>query len=260
MPTSSLRAALLLLAASLAGCAPVTANSEAPSLDGTAWILSSLPGRTLVGRQPITLRFEGGRVAGSDGCNRYSGPFTTEGDTLSIKNAVASTMMACEPPELMEQAREFTAALAGSKGYRVVDGQLQLLGDGGKTLATFAAQSRALAGTSWRATGINNGRGAVASIVRGTTVTLAFDANGRASGSAGCNSFTAGYEASAPKLRFKAPAATRRMCAGEGVMEQEAAFLTALESVDTMRFEGDRLELRRADGALAVGLMREDAE
>lgn len=260
MPILSLRAALLLLAASLAGCAPVTAKSEAAALDGTAWILSSLPGRALVGRQPITLRFEGGRVAGSDGCNRYSGPFATEGGTLSISNAAASTMMACEPPEVMEQAREFTAALAGAKSYRVAGGQLQLLGDGGKTLATFDAQSLALAGTTWRATGINNGKGAVASIVHGTTVTLAFDANGRASGSAGCNSFTAGYEASAPKLRFKAPASTRRMCPGEGVMEQEAAFLAALASVDTMRFEGNRLELRRADGALAAGLTRADTE
>jgi len=260
MPTLSLRAALVLFVSILAGCAPVTANSEVPPLDGTAWILSSLPGRTLVGRQPLTLRFEGGRVAGSDGCNRYSGPFTSTGGALSITNATASTMMACEPPEVMEQAREYTAALAGAKSYRVVDGQLQLLGDGGKTLATFTAQPQALAGTSWRATGINNGRGAVASIVRGSTVTLAFDADGRASGSAGCNSFTTGYEAKAPQLRFEAPASTRRMCPGEGVMEQEAAFLAALESVATMRFEGNRLELRRADGALAVSFTRADAE
>jgi heat shock protein HslJ len=260
MPIQSLRAALLLLAASLAGCAPVTATPAASSLDGTAWILASLPGRTLVGQHPVTLRFEGGRVAGSDGCNRYSGPFTIKGDALSITNATASTMMACEPPEIMEQAREYAAALAAVKSHRVVDGQLQLLGVGGRTLATFTAQPQALAGTSWRAVGINNGRGAVASLVRGTTVTLAFDANGRASGSAGCNGFTAGYEASAPKLRFQAPASTRKMCASEGVMEQEAAFLAALQSVDTMRFEGDRLELRRADGALAVGLVREDTE
>lgn len=260
MSTLSLRAVLLLLATSLAGWLPVTANSAAPSLDGTAWILSSLPGRTLVGRQPITLRLEGGRAAGSDGCNRYSGPFTTRGDSLSITSAAASTMMACEPPEVMEQARVYVAALAAAQSYRVVDGQLQLLGEGGSTLATFTAQAQGLADTSWRATGINNGRGAVASIVRGTTVTLAFDANGRASGSAGCNSFKAGYEANGPQLRFEAPAATRKLCAGEGVMEQEAAFLAALESVATMRFEGDRLELRRADGALAVGLVREHAE
>ena len=104
MPTLRLRAALVLFAASLAGCAPVTANSAPPSLDGTAWILSSLPGHTLVGRQPITLHFEGGRVAGSDGCNRYSGPFTATGGALSITKAAASTMMACDEPLMQADA------------------------------------------------------------------------------------------------------------------------------------------------------------
>jgi heat shock protein HslJ len=35
-------------------------------------------------------------------------------------------------------------------------------------------------------------------------------------------------------------------------MEQEAAFLKALESVATSRVEADKLELRTADGALAA--------
>ena len=49
---------------------------------------------------------------------------------------------------------------------------------------------------------------------------------------------------------------TRRMCATPGVMEQERFFLKALETVATMRMEGDGLELRTKDGALAVGLLR----
>jgi len=253
-----LPAALVLLVAALGGCAPVTAGSATPPLDGTAWILSSLHGRAPIGHEPITLRFEGGRLAGGDGCNRYSAAYVAKGAALSINPAGASTMMACEPPEVMEQARGYAAMLAAVKSHRVADGQLQLLDGDGKVLATFAAQAQELAGTSWRALGINNGRGAVASIVRGTAVTLAFDTAGKASGSAGCNNFMAGYEADPPKLRFSAPGSTRRMCAGEGVMEQEAAFLAALQSVDTMRFEADRLELRRADGALAVSLARED--
>ena len=35
-------------------------------------------------------------------------------------------------------------------------------------------------------------------------------------------------------------------------MEQEQQFLTALRAVATARFEGDSLELRAGDGALAV--------
>jgi hypothetical protein len=43
-------------------------------------------------------------------------------------------------------------------------------------------------------------------------------------------------------------------------MQQEQAFLKALESVDTLRFEGHRLDLRRADGALAIALMQDEAK
>jgi heat shock protein HslJ len=42
----------------------------------------------------------------------------------------------------------------------------------------------------------------------------------------------------------------------EGVMEQEQQFLKALETVATARFEGDRLELRTAEGALAITLTK----
>lgn len=259
MRSLNVRAALALLAAAATAGTPVTAGSRTPTLDGTAWILSSLTDRPLIGRQPVTLRFEDGRAAGSDGCNRYLSPVTVQGNSLSIPPTGASTMMACEPA-VMEQARAYSAALAATSSYRIVDGELELLDAGGRILATFAPQPQSLAGTSWRATGINNGRGAVASIVQGTVVTLAFDGAGRASGSTGCNSFNARYESSGPRLKFTAPGSTRRMCGGEGVMQQEAAFLAALQTVDTMRMEGNRLELRRADGALAVSLTLQGGE
>jgi hypothetical protein len=58
----------------LAGCAARNTATESPSLDGSAWVLASLPGRSLVPDATPTARFEAGRVAGSDGCNRYSMP------------------------------------------------------------------------------------------------------------------------------------------------------------------------------------------
>jgi heat shock protein HslJ len=116
----------------------------------------------------------------------------------------------------------------------------------------YAAQSTAIAGTAWDVTGINNGKGAVASLVADTRVALQFDAEGHASGTAGCNRYTAAYTAGPGTLKFAPAAATRMLCAVPGVMEQEQAFLRALEGVTKMRIEGDRLELRDADGALMV--------
>jgi heat shock protein HslJ len=245
-----------LLALGMAGCSTMPSASEAPSLDGTAWVLASLGGQSPLVGQPATARFEGGRVQGSDGCNRYTAPYGAQGSSIEVGARGASTQMAC-PPEVMKQAVAFTTALSSAKRYRVTDGRLELLGSDGAVLATLVAQSQSLAGTSWRATGINNGRGGVASVVTGSTVTMDFAADSRVSGSAGCNQFNAGYEASGSNLIFKVPVATRRMCAEPAVMEQEQAFLKALQTVATMRFEANRLELRTAAGALAITLTRE---
>lgn len=64
----------------------------------------------------------------------------------------------------------------------------------------------------------------------------------------------------AAQLRFQAPAVTHMICAGEALMEQEQAFLKALSTVAAARHEGNRLELRTAEGALAVTLVREGRE
>jgi heat shock protein HslJ len=66
----------------------------------------------------------------------------------------------------------------------------------------------------------------------------------------------AAFAADGSAVRFGPAATTRRICPDEGVMEQEQAFLNAMASVATMRIEGDRLEFRTADDALALMLRR----
>jgi len=239
----------------LVGCSNVPSAAEAPTLEGTSWVLVSLAGLASIEGPPATVRFEGGTVQGSDGCNRFSAPYSARGTSIEVGARGVSTQMACAP-EVMKRVSAFTSALSASRSYRVRDGRLELLGSDGAVLATFAAQLQTLAGTEWRATGINNGRGGVASPVSGSVVTMRFEADGRLGGSAGCNRFNASYMATGPNLRIMSPATTRKMCEAS-LMEQERAFLKALDSVATMRFEADRLELRTAAGALAVTLLRE---
>ncbi len=254
------RVTAVLSALTLAGAMSMTASAEAPSLDGTSWVLSSLEGYDLDPSQPATLHFEGGNAGGSDGCNRYALGYAQKGDKLEWTSPGVSTQMAC-PHEVMKRAQAFLDAVRASTSFRLKgDGQLELLDDQGKVRAGLDAQTRTLAGTSWRAVGINNGRGAVASLVLGSEVTMVFGDDGRVTGFAGCNHYNAGYDSDASHLRFTPAAATRKMCASDDVMQQEQAFLKALESVDTLRFEGSRLDLRRADGALAIALMQDQAK
>ena len=248
--------ALGLAALLHAACAATPAVSNTPDLDGTMWTMSSLSGHTLVTGSGITLRFEGGRVQGSDGCNRYSASYTVSGSTLKIGPDAVSTQMACQA-ELMQQADAYMSALTRTQTFRTDGGQLQLLGADGGVLAAFAAQSQALAGTSWRVTGYNNGKQAVVSVLAETTLTMAFSTDGSVSGAAGCNRYSAAYQSNGMQLSLTPAATTRKMCAQpDGIMEQEQRFLAALEMVGTLRFEADRLELRSADGALALTLVK----
>lgn len=238
-----------------AGCSGMTAHAEdGQLLGGTAWILAELPGEALVEPGNVTLQFAEDRASGSDGCNRFSGGFQSGAQKLQFAQLVA-TQMACAPA-VMAQASAVTRALGATRSYRIDGERLQLLAADGTTVATYRAQATGVAGTAWTITGINNGQGGVTSLVADTTVTLQFDSAGRASGTAGCNRYTASYTAERDGLKFGAAAATRMMCATPGVMEQEQAYLRALERVTTSRMEGDRLELRDAGGALMIAARR----
>lgn len=223
-----------------------------PTLDNTVWTLVSLTGQAVPATPGATLRFEGGRAQGSDGCNRFGGPYTATDGGLKIGPQLVATRMACpEPAGALASA--FNAALAATQSHRVDGGRLVLLGAGGAALATLAPQATGLTGTAWQVTGYNNGRQAVVSVLGGTTLTLEFLADGRLRGSGGCNQFGSSYSSTGRQLGIGPAATTRKACpAPEGVMEQEAAFLHALETVASALREGDRLELRSAGGALAV--------
>src|SRR5690349_165012 len=119
----------LLNAAGLAaiiGYLPTAATADSSSLDGTAWVLTSLAGHS-AGGPAATGRFENGRMQGSDGCNRYSASYATKGSSIQIGPKGATTQMACLP-DVMKRAEAFAASLAAARTFRVNAGQLQLMG------------------------------------------------------------------------------------------------------------------------------------
>jgi heat shock protein HslJ len=199
-----------------------------------------------------TATFAAGTVTGTTGCNRYHGAYIVEGTRLTL-GPVAMTRMACEPERsAVEQA--FTGALALATTFAIEGEALELAdADGRVVLRLRAVTPLVLVGTLWLATMINNGRGGVASLVDGTSVTAEFGADGRVAGSGGCNRFSGGYEVDGAALAIGPVAATRRACvAPAGVGEQESAYFAALARVATWSFREERLQLRAADGALQV--------
>ena len=83
-----------------------------------------------------------------------------------------------------------------------------------------------------------------------------FGEDGTVSGSSGCNTFSGTYTADDSSIELGPAASTQKMCAAEGVMEQEEQFLAALAASSIYEIRGHRLQLRNADGALQVDLSR----
>ena len=234
---------------------PLAAQGAPVSLDGTAWTATRIGARPASADRMPTLRFEGRRVVAHDGCNGLTGTVTHRGDTITIAT-LAGTMMAC-PPDLDAQSGAYRDALTSAARTRVTGDRLVLLTADGKELAEFRRESGALAGTAWAVTMINNGRGAVASLVGGTTASLSVDGAGRLTASAGCNALRATVAQTGERVRVSPVRATRKRCpAADGVMAQEQQLVRALRRATRVRIDGDRLELRDAAGALQLSARR----
>ena len=91
------------------------------------------------------------------------------------------------------------------------------------------------------------------SILEGTEMTAIFDEDGTLSGSAGCNNYVTGYTTDGSQISIGPAASTMMLCPEpEGIMEQEAAYLAALATAATYSINGQVLEMRTADDAMAV--------
>jgi len=216
--------------------------------------------RSALAGTEITATFdEEGKLGGSAGCNSYNTTYEVSGDKLTIPGPIASTMMMCPTPGVMEQEAEYLAALELAASYAIEAKQLTLYNAQGQAILTFVVQEPTpLAGTQWDVIGYNNGKGGVVSVVIGTELSALFGEDGTLSGSAGCNNYNAAYEvddAGAAEGEISiGPAASTRMFCGEpeGTMDQEALYLAALEMAEVFSIQGDRLQLRTAEGSLVA--------
>ncbi len=260
---------LALVAASLAltACAQTAPAGASASVSptpagggdlvGAMWLADAVGGQPPVAGTSVTAQFTAdGAVSGSGGCNRYRGTYTVTGGEITIAEAIASTMMACEP-EVMEQESAYFAALTAARTFAVSGDGLALSDASGAVVTSFVAQSQELAGTTWSVTGFNNGQGAVVGVLAEapTPPSVSFGTDGTLAGSGGCNRLTGPFKAVDGTIEVGPLAATMMACPEPaGVMEQEAQLVAALETAATYSVEGKQLHLRTADDAIAATL------
>ena len=88
------------------------------------WLVIEIDDEPIDPEAPREVRFEGDRVAGRVGVNRFTGSFTTDGDVIHV-GPVASTRMA-GPPELMALEDRFNSHLDGEHEIALEGGVLTL--------------------------------------------------------------------------------------------------------------------------------------
>lgn len=251
VPRTRIIAAVLtavIAAVLLTACGDDDASGTATAADveGIPWVLASGAGHG-AGTPAPTATFEGGRVTGTTGCNRYTGTYTIDGGRMTIDPG-ATTMKACPPPA-DEVERAYLAALGRVSGWRAEGDALVLLADGAPALRFDAASPEG----SWTVTSLNTGD-ALTSPIPGTEITATFAADGTLSGSAGCcNTYSATYTTAGGGITISPPASTQKLCPEpKGVSEQETAYLTALPDAARFQLGEHGLELLRADGTFVA--------
>jgi arginine/lysine/histidine transporter system substrate-binding protein len=129
--------------------------------------------------------------------------------------------------------------------YRVeatsADGQLAFQ----QAVVTAGSPSPGITG-GWRLVQING-----AAIIPGTEITAIFGDSANLSGSAGCNTYTTGYQVSGNSLSVGLINTTQSICAEPlGVMDQESLYITVLGSATGFEIQGRQLSIRSARGQL----------
>ena len=226
------------------------------ALDNTTWILAApieMPDDI-----DVTIAFADGMVSGYAGCNRFHGSYRLEADEFSM-GPIASTRMACDD-DAMELERTVLDRLGRTDSISIADDVLVMFDSNGDVLLEFDTDGIAGLDGEWVVNGLHfPAREAIMSVRGELTLHIEGD---EVSGSAGCNMFSGELTIDEDSVTIGPLMSTRRFCGdeegeeGPSTMEQEAAYLAALENTAEVSLEGDRLTLLRPDGGISVTLHR----
>jgi heat shock protein HslJ len=247
---------------------PVTLSTQSPVI-GTWDLLTYNNGNNamvsvLLGSNISAVFTADGKMAGSSGCNEYSGLYTLHGTTLGITQ-VKSTKMACEP-DTMTQENQYLALLPKVSTYEMNGDQMVLYTMLGEKIlqykksqaATITAtpkstplvSPRTLVGT-WVLKSYTDGKGGAVPVLSVAPVNAKFQQDGSLIGSSGCNQYSTTYSTSGESISISQAASTRMACE-PAVMAQETAYLTLLPKAGKFVIFGDSMTLYDTTGAVLL--------
>ena len=245
--------------ASNAGAVPVVPapNAEAvqPALTGVnwQWVSTTTPAETITVNDPTryTILFNSDSSAQIKAdCNNVGATYTTDGSNISITPG-PSTLAAC-PPDSLDQ--QYLNQLAAAAIYFFQDGDLliDMAADAGTMRFTGGdAQAPPPESTPAPETPTSpvqglvfnlvsyGPEGAEQSLIPGTQITASFT-NDTVSGNSDCNDYTGQLTPVDEYFTVGSIAVTQKICTEpEGVMDQEQAYLAALQATAGYQWQQD---------------------
>lgn len=254
--------AMLLVTGSVllvAGCAAGgDATADTAPLRENEWSLTGTSVSSAdIAAVGITLKFDDTQYSGFSGVNQYSGTYTAKADGGIDFGPAAGTLMA-GPEPLMKVETAYLKLIEGCDGYKIENDTLTLTTGGVDTLIFEVTKTAELPGSSWVVTGYNNGKEAVVGPAVDSTLTIEFGTDGTVSGTGGVNRFNGGFESTDTTVKI-GPLAATKMAGEPELMEQETAFLKALETATTWSISRGILDMRDGAGATQVTAISADA-
>ena len=204
------------------GQTPPTAPGANLPLEATYWKAVELAGKPTPSQNPnreAHLVFQaGGRVSGSDGCNRMIGSYEWKGDGITF-GQMAGTQMACT--DAAEVERGFRDALKGASRLRIAGDRLELLDATGARLAVLegraqtppATSSPGLEGTAWQLVKFQGSDDTTLTPDDKAKYTIEFGSGGQVTARIDCNRGRGTWKsAGSNQLELGPLALTRAMC------------------------------------------------
>lgn len=207
--------------------------------------------RPLVPGSRVTLTFpDRGGVSASAGCNMMGADMRIDGGRLLVDGPVNSTEMSCEAPldaqdrwlaQLLEDRPSLALAgdrLTVTRGTTVIE----LLDE------RVATPALSLTGTAWTLDTVEHD-GVASSVPAGVTSTLRIAADGTVALRPGCNTGTTTATVEGDRLTFGSVALTKRFCAGDPSVIEDAV-LRVIDNSVQYEIKGNTLRLVKGTSAL----------
>jgi heat shock protein HslJ len=204
--------------------------------------------QTVITGSQITADFRADwKLSGTGGCNQYNAEYTTTASNGITITQPITTLMACAEP-VMQQETQYLSLLPTAAKYEISGDQLTMYNSAGTKILIYKKHVPVPLTGTWNLFNYNNGKGAIQSVMIGSTTNAVFGSNWKLSGTGGCNQYSAEFTTTASNgITITQPTSTMMACA-EPVMQQETQYLSLLPTAAKYEISGDQLTMYNSAG------------